>query len=460
MTKQSPTPNTEPSCDPSLVSDKRRAAPGVGDQGDMFELERRYTDLSAIFKSFAGGRASDKNVLIALDTNVLLLPYNVKSKGISDLSKVFEKLAAEKRIFIPGRVAREFANNREAKLSEIIKSLRDGSSRINDLSISLPPVLELIDEGKALSDAILKLQEAKRDLKKPLDAAISKLQDWAGTDPVTEMYGRVFTPANIIENNHSHEEIAKMWADRRAKRVPPGYKDSTKEDTGIGDFLIWDTIMQVSRERKMDVIFITGEEKADWFVKISSKPDYPRPELLHEFHVKTGGQKIRIMPLHEVLKELSVPLQLVIDIQEAEYIRPPTVLRTRLVEKAPVAWGRHWYTGADGGGLRRVSFEWGTFDLKFTALNAASVNLHGTSSNVRYIANCGPVALNATIDRLEINKESVVVGINDVFVIANELGQILVGRLMEIHDTGANGVLSLEFDYIVHNSHGRILVAP
>ena len=43
--------------------------------------------------------------------------------------------------------------------------------------------------------------------------------------------------------------------------MPPGYKDGRKEDEGIGDFLIWKSLLKFGEEKKLDLAFVTGEEK-------------------------------------------------------------------------------------------------------------------------------------------------------------------------------------------------------
>lgn len=60
--------------------------------------------------------------LFVLDTNALLLPYTTSSKSIDEIKKVYAKLIKEKRLFIPGQVAREFAKNRPEKIKDYSKS--------------------------------------------------------------------------------------------------------------------------------------------------------------------------------------------------------------------------------------------------------------------------------------------------------------------------------------------------
>src|SRR5262249_26666651 len=75
---------------------------------DPFYLEQVYPDATQLFLAHKVGDANDKSVLIALDTNALLLPYQIKTGNVTKIGKIFERLANEKRLFVPGRVIREF----------------------------------------------------------------------------------------------------------------------------------------------------------------------------------------------------------------------------------------------------------------------------------------------------------------------------------------------------------------
>jgi hypothetical protein len=57
------------------------------------------------------------------------------------------------------------------------------------------------------------------------------------------------------------DDLRKEHVFRFANQIPPGYKDAGKADEGIGDYLIWETILEIGRTRKASVIFVTGGEK-------------------------------------------------------------------------------------------------------------------------------------------------------------------------------------------------------
>ncbi len=73
--------------------------------------------------------------IIVLDTSVLLLPYVVGAKSLTDIGDTFRSLASEGRLVVPGQVAREFAQNRPTKLGEVFKQLLDKKSKAVRLDV-------------------------------------------------------------------------------------------------------------------------------------------------------------------------------------------------------------------------------------------------------------------------------------------------------------------------------------
>ena len=85
---------------------------------DPFYLEKIYPEPAQLFSAHKVGSASEQSVLVAFDTNALLLPYSIKAGNLSKVESVFQKLFEEKRLYVPGRVAREFVKLRDAHLRD------------------------------------------------------------------------------------------------------------------------------------------------------------------------------------------------------------------------------------------------------------------------------------------------------------------------------------------------------
>jgi len=86
--------------------------------GQPFSLEQAFPDPGSIFLPHGEVRASDTDVLIALDANTLLVPYRLEARRLESLRDIYMRLSGESRLYLPARAAREFARNRRARLSE------------------------------------------------------------------------------------------------------------------------------------------------------------------------------------------------------------------------------------------------------------------------------------------------------------------------------------------------------
>ena len=85
---------------------------------DPFVLEELFPDVEELFKSHVVKPVTNGDVLVALDTSAMLLPYKTSSGSLSVLGDVYNQLAKQGRLFVPARAAREFAKT-EIMNSEI-----------------------------------------------------------------------------------------------------------------------------------------------------------------------------------------------------------------------------------------------------------------------------------------------------------------------------------------------------
>ncbi len=203
-------------------------------------------------------------------------------------------------------------------MADLLKTLGDVKSRINIGDPRLSPILEGVNGSKDLSAASDELRKAKQKYVAAVSLLENSVRSWSGDDPVTQIYSKVFDEKNIISPPDAESELVEEWDLRRANSVPPGYKDGAKEDTGIGDFLIWKSILHLGAELKRDLIFVTGDEKADWFVRSNGGGAYPRPELIAEYKKFSGGKNFRLASLHDILLEMEVSKDFASEVERAE----------------------------------------------------------------------------------------------------------------------------------------------
>jgi hypothetical protein len=176
-----------------------------------------------------------------------------------------------------------------------------------------------------------------------LKAASEKLKGEIGSDRVSQIYAGVLPPC-VVDLPQGPEERAKITAEaaRRARlHIAPGYKDQTKEDGGIGDLMIWLTALQEADKRKKHCIFVTNEQKSDWWVK-SRGTFQPRPELLEEYRRHSEGKSVHFLPLSGLLASFEATAHTVEEVQKLEDTR-----REMTISGFPARWPGHSRTPLD-----------------------------------------------------------------------------------------------------------------
>jgi hypothetical protein len=308
------------------------------DPGDLAPLEEVLPDAAAIF-SWPVENLSKviEQCDVVLDTNVLLLPYVAGKQSLDALKNVYMGLVGKGRLFVPARVAREFAKNRPSKLSELLKTVSDQKSRVvTPKSLDFPllaglPAVERIRKAESLIAA------AQAEYVAALDEIHDSILAWGWGDPVTVAYRDTFSREGcIVECILDREQIEKQRDSRYRRKIPPGYKDGGKDDGGIGDFIIWLTILQIAKARKHDMVFVTGEEKADWLYRVNGRGFLPRVELVDEYRRSSDGKTLFIVHLSELLALLNADAEAVKKVRSQENIETVRK-RTRRSVAATVA---------------------------------------------------------------------------------------------------------------------------
>ncbi len=246
-----------------------------------------------------------KNAIFIFDTNVLLNLYRYQSATRDTLFGVVERLSD--RVWIPYHVGLEFQRNRMKVIAEqhrrfsevrgiVNKSLDQMQSQLEGLQLKkrhshINPDL-LVEELGAIRDAFFK----------ELDSSEEKSISVSSKDQIRERIDGLFS-GRIGSKPKNQEEVddwCKEGENRFRHAIPPGFKDSIKEEgeeetfaySGItyqrkfGDLIIWKQILAYVGERQAkDVIFVTDDSKSDWWWKVSAeglKTIGVRPELVDE----------------------------------------------------------------------------------------------------------------------------------------------------------------------------------
>jgi rRNA-processing protein FCF1 len=259
----------------------------------IFHLEEKFPNAKSIFATAAPAVEEIKeDALVIPDTNVLLIPYDIQPKSLADIKSIYGILIEQNRLFIPAQVAREFVKNRGDKIKNLFNSLNQKQG------INLSKTNYRLLEGFEDYDELLKVEDEINSninaYRKKLKAVLDRIRSWRWNDPVSNLYRELFKPEIIVEVLLSKENLEKDLERRLDNRISPGFKDSGKDDKGIGDVIIWNTILELGQQHNKPIIFITGEEKTDWMLRSSNEALYPNFELIEEYARASDGKSFHI----------------------------------------------------------------------------------------------------------------------------------------------------------------------
>lgn len=288
-----------------------------------FIRNQQYPDATAIFSLQNLPIAQVKSdCLYVIDTNALLLFYQSSATNLTALIDILESLIERNRIFIPGQVAREFASNRPDRIRELFQVLNRKMNSIPEFPASPGSILNTIDEFNDLIKLEETFNELTRSIRKQyrdqLNRVLDAVKKWSWNDQVSEFFRETFVESCVIDPNFNESEMKEELSRRVLHKIPPGYKDQAKADDGIGDLIIWFTILELAKKHKKHVVFVSGEEKADWVIKSEGQVLCPRYELVYEFHQASEGKSFHVTRLSEFIELTSNSARLIKEMRAIE----------------------------------------------------------------------------------------------------------------------------------------------
>jgi hypothetical protein len=251
-----------------------------------------YDDVDDSYRAFTW-----KNALFVFDTNVLLNLYRVSRDASDDIIKTLQRV--KDRTWLPYHVALEFARKRlqvvRSEIAAYTKVTTGLQARIEALILEIDKLVP--DRHRSIDSTALKgkIRSALDECEKLLRDQSRQQEEEMATDHIKAQLEAVFNER--VGHAPTHEEFKKLCAeaDRRAKaRIPPGYEDEGKGDNEFlhdglsylsrhGDYLIWSqTLAHAKQDALKALIFVTEDQKEDWWLIASGQRLGPRPELRNE----------------------------------------------------------------------------------------------------------------------------------------------------------------------------------
>jgi len=256
------------------------------------------------------------------------------------------------------------------------------------------------------------------------------MKAWRGNDPVSSAYREIFVGDAVVDPAFERGEVERKWKERVASKIPPGYKDAGKADSGIGDFLIWLSIIEIGKKKKQNLIFVTGEEKADWRVRSNNKGIYLRPELIDEYRRETDGRSLELLSLGELLSREGVEKDVVAAVKDAESsVSTNETLRLNYYENIV----EFDYSTCNGELSIKVADK-ASFKLQFSKASDERIYVYtvpGTKvARVKHVSRDEVLVF----DSFDSSSRVYAVGVAEVFLVKNFDGSILAAKIIEIKD--------------------------
>lgn len=248
--------------------------------------------MKKIIKEFLEPSKKEKQELwekavFVFDTNVLLNLYRYSAKTRNSLLNAFESFTG--RIWIPYQVAYEYMRKRCEVIYETVQRYDQFKKEAELFTGKASETLRLTTKDEEIN-------ELKRYLFKWLDSNKERnlLVVNPEEDEILEKILKIFDgKVGDIVSETELDVIKKDGEERYKKSIPPGYKDGVKkkdqedDNNAYGDLIIWKQIIKYSKENNTGIIYVTHDQKEDWWNIVKGKTIGPRVELRKEFFAET-----------------------------------------------------------------------------------------------------------------------------------------------------------------------------
>ncbi len=286
---------------------------------DHFYLDKVFPEADKIFSfEYESLEKVDKQCIFVFDTNVLFVPFDASEKSTTEIKEILKKLKDKNKLFIPARVAREFANNRAKRIGDLFLKVRQTKENLNSGPYKLDdyPLLEGNTNYKSVKEKFSQISNLIKESRNFLDNIETDIKNWTWDDNVSKMYKEIFTADTIVEVQKPENEIIEDLQFRIDYKVAPGFKDSAKIDDGIGDLIIWTTVLEIAKTKNSNIVFVSNDQKNDWFYKQDKVGLYPRYELFDEFRRFTNGKTIHIINFPKFLELRNAKEETINDVKQ------------------------------------------------------------------------------------------------------------------------------------------------
>src|SRR5437667_3619244 len=218
-----------------------------------------------------------KECIFAFDANVLLNIYRYALTTRSDLFRVLRHL--QNRIWVPYQVCKEFYARR-------LDIIREQAEKYKQLSKAIQRTLSELTSGTFRKSGFLNVEELDGILRPAVEQATMLIQQQGASHPdliandtyLEELVSIVEFRIGHERNDEQFKSDCEKAKQRLDQQIPPGYRDAKKPSPDCyGDVFIWFELMELAKEKKRPIVFVTDDDKEDWWLIVAGKKLGPRP---------------------------------------------------------------------------------------------------------------------------------------------------------------------------------------
>lgn len=232
--------------------------------------------------------------LFIMDANALLDLYRYSSETSNDLLSIMKILKEKQQLWMPHHIGYEFHKHRREIIYEQQKAYDEVEAILNkglnnylngNLNKYIPrhPLMRV-------EDYINRLIKCSKKIVIEVNKLKEKHPKWDKKDDILDKVTGYFD--GCVGSSYPESKRLEIYKDAEKNRypneIPPGYADAkTKpEPERFGDLIIWNQIIDKVSDAKKPIIYITRDQKEDWWYEEHGKKIGPRPELSREMWEK------------------------------------------------------------------------------------------------------------------------------------------------------------------------------
>jgi len=254
---------------------------------------------------------NSKETLFIFDTNILINLYSYQSSTLNDFFSILEYLGD--RIWLPHQVGLEYQNKRLDIKKQEKQKFQNIYKNLDDILSVEAKISQQFRRGR-FPNLDLSTEELFKEIKSAIETFKISLNECDKSQPHIRTHDEIREKLDIFFKNrigkaYTKKELEALYEEgeyRYEKKIQPGFEDKKKDGDysyrgaeykrKFGDLILWKQIIDkakegVREEKIKNVIFITDDEKEDWWYCMDQngrKAIGPHANLTHEIIDESG----------------------------------------------------------------------------------------------------------------------------------------------------------------------------